>query len=169
MNSPPILEPILVGIESDVHWGLTDLAFDPWPHGSLALPMGTVVNSWSKPLDLVLRWFSCLKCLIGGLLYCGWTKSDFSHHFTIVGPQCLLVFTGASNHSRVSERWCEMDFATIHSMSNYTYFQTLLFVLGSSAEATPRISENKRDEVRAPGWAFHKGLSSKTSQQLLLP
>ena len=26
MNSPPILEPVLVGIESDVHWGLTDLA-----------------------------------------------------------------------------------------------------------------------------------------------
>ena len=30
MNSP-ILEPILVGIESDVHWGY-DLAFDPWPN-----------------------------------------------------------------------------------------------------------------------------------------
>ena len=31
VNSPPILEPILVGIESDVHWGY-DLDFDPWPH-----------------------------------------------------------------------------------------------------------------------------------------
>ena len=30
MNSPPILEPIVVRIESDVHWGY-DLGFDPWP------------------------------------------------------------------------------------------------------------------------------------------
>ena len=37
MNSPPILEPILVGIESDVHWGY-DLDFDPWPHGTWQLP-----------------------------------------------------------------------------------------------------------------------------------
>ena len=24
--------PILVGIESDVHWGLIDSDFDPWPY-----------------------------------------------------------------------------------------------------------------------------------------
>ena len=29
-GAPPILEPILVGIESDVHWGY-DSDFDPWP------------------------------------------------------------------------------------------------------------------------------------------
>ena len=29
------------------------------------------------------------------------------------GSHCLLVFTGESTHSRDSERWCEMDFATI--------------------------------------------------------
>ena len=28
--SPPILELILEGIESDVHWGVTDLHFDPY-------------------------------------------------------------------------------------------------------------------------------------------
>ena len=32
VGAPPILEPILVGIESDVHWGC-DSAFDPWPCG----------------------------------------------------------------------------------------------------------------------------------------
>ena len=30
-GAPPIFEPILVGIESDVHWGY-DLDFDPWPN-----------------------------------------------------------------------------------------------------------------------------------------
>ena len=33
MNSPPILEPILVVGLVDVHWGY-DLDFDPWPQGS---------------------------------------------------------------------------------------------------------------------------------------
>ena len=32
VGAPPILEPILVGIESDVHWGY-DVDFDPWPCG----------------------------------------------------------------------------------------------------------------------------------------
>ena len=31
MNLPPVLEPILVGIESDVHWGY-DSGFDPWQY-----------------------------------------------------------------------------------------------------------------------------------------
>ena len=34
VGAPPIVDPILVGIESDVHWGY-NLAFDPWhdsPH-----------------------------------------------------------------------------------------------------------------------------------------
>ena len=31
MNSPPILGFLFGWIESDVHWGLTGLAFDPWP------------------------------------------------------------------------------------------------------------------------------------------
>ena len=29
-GAPPVLEPILVGIEPDVHWG-SDLDLDPWP------------------------------------------------------------------------------------------------------------------------------------------
>ena len=31
MNSPPILEPILMVRLVDVRWGLADLDFDPWP------------------------------------------------------------------------------------------------------------------------------------------
>ena len=31
VGAPPIVEPILVGVESDVHWGY-DLDFDPWPY-----------------------------------------------------------------------------------------------------------------------------------------
>ena len=31
VGAPPILEPILVEIESDVHWGY-DLDFGPWPN-----------------------------------------------------------------------------------------------------------------------------------------
>ena len=33
--------------------------------------------------------------------YCGWTES-ISHHFESIGNHCSLVFTGESNHSRVS-------------------------------------------------------------------
>ena len=33
-GAPPSLEPILVGIESNVHWGY-DLDFNPWPNGTL--------------------------------------------------------------------------------------------------------------------------------------
>ena len=40
-----ILGPILVGIESDVHWGLSDLAFDPWPYcGFHQAPKGARVT-----------------------------------------------------------------------------------------------------------------------------
>ena len=35
----PILEPILVGIESDVHWGY-DSDFEPWPSGGGLLRVG---------------------------------------------------------------------------------------------------------------------------------
>ena len=31
MNSPPILGPILISGDWDVHWGY-DLDFDPWPY-----------------------------------------------------------------------------------------------------------------------------------------
>ena len=31
VNSPPVIEAILVVGLVDVHWGATDLAFDPWP------------------------------------------------------------------------------------------------------------------------------------------
>ena len=37
---------------------------------------------------------------------------DILHHFETKGNHCLLVFTGESNHSRIS--WREMDFSTIH-------------------------------------------------------
>ena len=30
-GAPPILEPIFVGIDSDVHWG-DNRGFDPWPY-----------------------------------------------------------------------------------------------------------------------------------------
>ena len=38
--------------------------------------------------------------------------TSISHHPRKNEPlnHCLLVFTGESNHARVSERWCEMDF-----------------------------------------------------------
>ena len=38
MNSPPILEPVSVVGLVDVHWGLTDSAFDPWPNEHFGLP-----------------------------------------------------------------------------------------------------------------------------------
>ena len=43
-GAPPILEPILAGIESDVHWGRTDLAFDPQPD--------TKQPAWMAPMRM---------------------------------------------------------------------------------------------------------------------
>ena len=40
---------------------------------------------------------------------------EILHHFEGIGNHCLLVFTGESSETRVSERWRRMDFATIHS------------------------------------------------------
>ena len=37
VGAAPILGPILVGIESDVHWGLTGLL----THGQISCPIGT--------------------------------------------------------------------------------------------------------------------------------
>ena len=41
---------------------------------------------------------------------------EILHHFATMASHCWLVFTG-DHHSRVSERWCEMDFASIHSIT----------------------------------------------------
>ena len=38
VNSPPMLEPILVVGLVDVHWGRTDSAFDPWPTRTFTAP-----------------------------------------------------------------------------------------------------------------------------------
>ena len=48
-GAPPILEPILVGIESDVHGGY-DLDFDAWPNGFRMVegpsPSSLFATSW---------------------------------------------------------------------------------------------------------------------------
>ena len=45
--------------------------------------------------------------------YCGWTKS-ISHHLEIMAETSVCWYLqGESNHSMVSERWCEMDFQKI--------------------------------------------------------
>ena len=48
MNSPPIVEPMLVVELVDVHWGLTDLDFDPWqlrnPFPLSSNPIGTYLG-----------------------------------------------------------------------------------------------------------------------------
>ena len=45
LDAPPILVYILVGIESDVHWGY-DLDFDPWPFEDecLSFPVRSNLN-----------------------------------------------------------------------------------------------------------------------------
>ena len=53
MNSPPIVEPILVVGLVDVHWGLTDLDFGPWPIG-LGLPaLGATFDG--QTLDVLMN------------------------------------------------------------------------------------------------------------------
>ena len=44
VNSPPILEPILVGIESDVHWGYEMLANGQMSHMGLGWKCGPVIQ-----------------------------------------------------------------------------------------------------------------------------
>ena len=45
---------------------------------------------------------------------------------------CWLVFAGESSETRVSERWCAKDFATIHRVQP-------LKSLGPSSELRPRL------------------------------
>ena len=40
------------------------------------------------------------------------------HHFETMRNHGLLLFTGESSNTRVSERWCQRGFATINSMGS---------------------------------------------------
>ena len=52
--------------------------------------------------------------------FCGWTKSCTTWN-PWLNPLLVGVFRGSSRN-RFSEQWCEMDFATIHSMTRTVGF-----------------------------------------------
>ena len=49
-----------------------------------------------------------------GASYCGCTKS-ISHHFEHMAEPILAMCRGVASFPSASFRWCDLDFATIHS------------------------------------------------------
>ena len=85
---------------------------------------------------------------------------ELLHQFETMGNHLLLV-TGESTHSRVSERWCEMDVATIHRRGRTSTACQL-----AGADGTPLLVSVEPP----PGWGegmrvahVHKAVAVKIS------
>ena len=67
VGAPPVL--VFFSRDWDVHWGLTDLGFDPWPYGTRK----TFTSHSLRPLEI--RWKASLAWSFWlrseGLGYCG--------------------------------------------------------------------------------------------------
>ena len=86
------------------------------------------------------------------------------HHVETVGSHCSLVFAEESHHSRVSERWCEMDFA--HPQKKTCTFEAFVHVcpLGQ-LESWPthaiivsvQLARGESRSTRTMGLSQHRG------------
>ena len=73
---------------------------------------------------------------------------ELLHHFETIGRHCLLVFSGDSSETRVSERWCEADF--VHPQHVLLFLSKQMEVLKLSerpreGDENPRLSSSRPD------------------------
>ena len=123
----------------------------------LALGIARTPTENSTRVMGTVKWFGFLLAL--------WMDKILPQ-FETIGNHCLLVFTGESHHSRVSERWCETEFASIHCRSiNPTKKQ--FPSLTTSGETWGRIFDG-RDGIREHPAAATKDASQPESKALLL-
>ena len=73
---------------------------------------------------------------------------EILHHFETIVKTIVLVFTGDPTHSRASERWRKMDFATIHSMPTHSETETETL----SAELLPLLRQREMRDGGSLSW-----------------